>query len=75
MHKLDTVSQEVFTSQLKEHLYIILIECVKAKPGIDIETTLKEREDFWQATLKSTPLYGGINKRTNRNKRSRTLVD
>ena len=75
LHKLDTTSQAIFTSQLKEHLSIILIESVEPKPGIDIETSLKERENFWQATLKSTPPYGGINKKTNRNKKSRAQAD
>ena len=65
-HKLDKSSQSVFTSQLSEHLSVLLIECVKARAGTDIETTLKEREDFWQGALKSTPLFGGINKRSNK---------
>ena len=65
-HKLDTTNQETFTSQLKEHLKICIIESVVPVPGIDIKATLKEREDFWQATLKSTTFFGGINKRSNR---------
>ena len=65
-HKLDTTNQETFTSQLKEHLEICIIESVVPVPGIDIKATLKEREDFWQATLKSTTFFGGINKRSNR---------
>ena len=66
IHKLDKSSQSTFTSQLSEHLSVVLIECVKPRPGTDVETTLKEREDFWQGALKSTPLFGGINKRTNK---------
>ena len=69
-HKLDKSSQATFTSELKEHLAIILIESVMPQTGLDVETTLKEREDFWQGALKSTPLFGGINKRSNKNKRS-----
>ncbi len=69
-HKIDKSSQAAFTSQLSEHLEVILIESVKASSGLDIETTLKDREDFWQGALKSTPLFGGINKR-NSKKRSK----
>ena len=69
IHQLEKSSQAAFTSHLKEHLSLIIIESVKPKQGIDIEATLKEREDFWQATLKSTPLYGGLNKRSNKTKR------
>ena len=69
-HKLDKSSQATFTSELKDHLAIIIIESVKPQTGLDVETTLKEREDFWQGALKSTPLFGGINKRSNKNKRS-----
>ena len=49
-----------------------MIESVKPQIGLDVEATLKEREDFWKGALKSTPLFGGINKRSNkaRNKRS-----
>ena len=65
-HKIDKSSQASFTSELKEHLAIILIESVKPQIGLDVEATLKEREDFWQGALKSTPLFGGINKRTNK---------
>ena len=69
-HKIDKSSQAAFTSELKKHLAIILIESVKPQTGLDVEATLKEREDFWQGALKSTPLFGGINKRSNRAKRS-----
>ncbi|KAL5258388.1 hypothetical protein ACHWQZ_G009028 [Mnemiopsis leidyi] len=67
-HKLDKSTQANFTSDLKEHLSIILIESVIPETGVDVETTLKMREDFWQGALKSTPLFGGINKRSNRTK-------
>ncbi len=67
-HKIDKSTQAIFTSQLSEHLAIILIESVKPKANIDIETTLKEREEYWQGALKSTPLFGGINKRSNKSK-------
>ena len=65
-HKIDKSNQASFTSELSEHVAIVLIESVKPKPGLDVEATLKEREDFWQGALKSTPLFGGINKRSNR---------
>jgi hypothetical protein len=67
-HQIDKSSQIVFTSQLSEHIAVILIESVKPKSGIDIETTLKEREDFWQGAFKSTPLFGGIDKRSNKSR-------
>ena len=69
-HKTDKSTQPIFTSQLKEHLAVILIESVSPKPGDDVESILKEREDFWQGALKSTPLFGGINKRSNKSKRA-----
>ena len=69
-HKLDKTSQANFTADLKEHLSIVLIESVRPQAGLDVEATLKEREDYWQGALKSTPLFGGINKRSNRSKKS-----
>ena len=71
-HKIDQTTQPIFTSQLAEHLAVIIIESVKPRIGLDVEAFLKEREDFWQGALKSTPLFGGINKRNNktRNKKS-----
>ncbi len=71
-HKIDKSNQPAFTSQLSEHIAIILIESVKPRPGLDVETTLKDREEFWQSTLKSTPLFGGINKRSNRAKNNKS---
>ena len=71
-HKIDKSNQATFTSELSEHVAIILVECVKPKPGLDVEATLKEREDFWQGALKSTPLFGGINKRSNRAKTTKS---
>ena len=71
-HQIDKSSQSVFTSQLSEHIAVILIESVKPKSGIDIETTLKEREDYWQGALKSTPLFGGINKRSNKSRTTKS---
>ena len=38
---------------------------MKPSPGLDVESFLKESEEFWQGALKSTPLLGGINKRSN----------
>ena len=66
MHKLDTSSQKVFTSQLSKQISIIIIESVAPIDGIDMKSLLQERENFWQGTLKSTQFYGGINKRTNK---------
>ena len=68
-HKLDRTSQATFTTELSEHIAIILIESVKPSPGLNVESFLKEREKFWQGALKSTPLFGGINKRTNKYKK------
>ena len=68
-HKLDKTTQPIFTQHLSEHLSIILIEHITPQPDKDIPSLLKEREDYWQGALKSTPLFGGINKRTNRKKR------
>ena len=68
-HKLDRTSQATFTSELSEHIAIILIESVKPSPSLDVESFLKERENFWQGALKSTPLFGGINKRSNKHKK------
>ena len=65
-HKLDTTSQALFTSQLSKHLEVYLIESVEVIPGRDTKAFLKQREDFWQATLKATNFYGGLNKRSNR---------
>ena len=58
-HKLDKTSQATFTTELSKHIAIILIESVKPSPGLDVESFLKERENFWQGALKSTPLFGG----------------
>ena len=66
MHKLDTSSQKVFTSQLRKQLSIIIIESVAPIDGKDMKFLLQERENFWQGALKSTQFYGGINKRTNK---------
>jgi len=66
IHKIDKSDQKIYTSQLKEHLSIQLIEHVEAGPGQNLTAKLLERESFWQGALKSTTLYGGINKRSNR---------
>jgi hypothetical protein len=70
-HQIDKSNQAASTSQLSEHIAVILIESVKSKSSSDIETTLKEREDFWQGALKSTPVFGGINKRSNKTRAKR----
>ena len=67
-HKLDKSTQSVYTEQLSKHLAIILIEHIPPDPNKDIQSSLKQRENFWQGALKSTPLIGGINKRKNRRK-------
>ena len=56
IHKLDKSSNEIFTSELKNHLAITFIERVETFP--------ESREKFWQHTLKASPLFGGIIKRT-----------
>ena len=68
-HKLNKLSQPVYTEQLSKHLAIILIEHIAPDPNEDIQSLLEQREDYWQGALKSIPLFGGINKRTNRRKR------
>ena len=64
--------QATFTTELSEHIAIILIESVKSSPGLDVESFLKERKDFWQGALKSTPLFGGINKCSNKNRKKKS---
>ena len=55
---------------------LIIIESVKPRSGEDVETILKNREDFWPSTLKSTPQFGGIDKLSNRAKtKSWALAD
>ena len=71
-HKLDRTMQATFTTELSEHIAIILIESVKSSPGLDVESFLKEHEDFWQGALKSTPLFGGINKCSNKNRKKKS---
>ena len=73
-HKLDRTTQDTSTTELSEHIAIILIESVKSNPGLDAETFLKEREDFWQGALKSTPLFGGIDNRSNKNRKKEVLI-
>ena len=63
-HKLDKSTQSVYTEQLSKHLAIILIAHIPPDPNKDIQSSLKQRENFWQGALKSTPLFDGINKRT-----------
>ncbi len=65
VHKLDKSSQALYTSQLKEHLSVLIIECLEPVEGVDMRDTMHQRENFWQAELKSATMYGGINKRTN----------
>lgn len=66
VHKLDKSNQAVYTSQLSEHLSVQLIEHVEPRQGQDMTSLLLERESFWMGELKSTTVYGGINKRSNR---------
>ena len=63
VHNLDKSNQAIYTSQLSEHLSVQLIEHVEPRPGQNMTKLLLERESFWQGALKSTTLYGGINKR------------
>ena len=65
VHKLDKSTQAAYTSQLKEHLEVTILESVEPVAGRPMKTTLEQRETFWQGTLKATRLFGGINKRTN----------
>ena len=65
VHKLDKSSQPVYTSQLKEHISVLMIECVEPVEGVIMTDTMRKRENFWQAELKSAMMFGGINKRSN----------
>ena len=65
-HRLCTENLTTFTSQLSEQLEVTILESVEVIPGRDTKAFLHERENFWQATLKSTNFYGGINKRSNK---------
>ena len=67
-HKLDKSTQSIYTEQLSKHLAIILIKHIPPDPDKDIQSLLKQWENFWQGALKSTPFFGGINKRCNRRK-------
>ena len=58
--KLDNSSTKAFTSRLSDHLTVSLITNMEHIPGIDKKKILNEKEGFWQMTLKSTTLYGGI---------------
>ena len=53
IHKIDRSNYKNFTSQLSDHLSVLIIESVEHRPGIDIEPIMKEREDYWQGVLKS----------------------
>lgn len=66
VHKLDKSSQKTFTSDLSEHLSVLLIETVEPIPGKPMKRVLEERETFWQGALKASKLFGGINKRMNK---------
>ena len=63
LHKIDKTSQNVFTSQLSEHLEVLLIECVEPKLGTPMKKLLEDRETYWKGALKAFSLFGGINKR------------
>ena len=66
VHKLDKSNHLAYTSDLRDHLSVQIIEYVAPIPGQDHKSLLQERENFWQGALKATTLYGGINKRSNR---------
>ena len=63
--------QPTFISELSNHMTLIIMESVKPRSGEDVETILKNREDFWPSTLKSTPQFGGIDKLSNRAKKKK----
>ena len=67
IHKLDKSTNAKYTSALAEQLYIILIERVEPIPGKSMREACEIRETYWQGALKASQLYGGINKRSNRN--------
>ena len=66
VHKIDRSCHKLFTSQLSEHISIVLIESVESIPGCNMKPVLEEREKYWQGALKASKLFGGINKRVNR---------
>lgn len=63
LHKLDKTNQNVFTSQLSDHLEVLLIESVEPKLGTSMKKLLEDRETYWKGALKAFNLFGGINKR------------
>ena len=66
VHKLDKSTQAIYTSQLSMHLDLIILESVEPLEGRDMKKYLLEREAFWQATMKASRMFGGLNKRSNR---------
>ena len=62
-HQLDRVPHSAFTSQLSEHLEVLLIERVEPVPGVPMKKVMEGRETFWKGALKAFTLFGGINKR------------
>ncbi len=65
IHKLDKTNQACFTASLSLQLEVKIIECVDPIAGKTIREACELRETFWQGALKSTKLFGGMNKRTN----------
>ena len=66
-HKINTDSQAKYTESLKQHLEVMIIECVD--PTLNdgnIDKTLLEREAYFQSYFKATSLYGGLCQRDTR---------
>ena len=66
VHKLIKTNQADYTASLSTQLELVLIEAVVPVPGLDMKNHLLSRESYWQGALKSSRLFGGINKRANR---------
>ena len=65
LHKLDKSNQISYTSSLSLQLEVKIIECVEPITGKTMKEACEIRETFWQGALKSTQLFGGMNKRSN----------
>ena len=66
-YNLMTDTQAKFTESLKQHLEVMIIECVD--PTLNdgnIDKTLLEREAYFQSYFKATSLYGGLCQRDTR---------
>ena len=59
VHKLNKASQAEYTSQLSEHLSVVLIESVEPIPGLDLKKHLLSRETYWHMEQSKHPGFLG----------------